>query len=44
MISKLLREGQNVALVDFDTNEDVGDISKPLSHSSLVKKAVLLMF
>lgn len=40
-LRRMLEEGVRVALVDFDTNEDVSDLSRPLAHSSLVKQAVL---
>ena len=32
-----LSQRQPVVLLDFDTNTDVDNISKPLSHASLVK-------
>lgn len=35
-ISKLSQE-KTVILLDYDTNEDVEDASKPLSHASLIK-------
>lgn len=41
LISGLLKEGQKVVLLDFDTNDDIEDISRPLSHASLIKQAVL---
>ena len=29
-----------VALLDYDTNEDVENTAKPLSHASLIKAAL----
>lgn len=34
---KLLNEGKTLVFLDYDTNEDVEDPSKPLSHASLIK-------
>lgn len=34
----LLEEGKTIVFLDYDTNEDVFDPSKPLSHASLIKK------
>ena len=31
----------NIVLLDYDTNESVEDTSKPLSHASLIKKAII---
>jgi hypothetical protein len=35
-IAKLSKE-KAVVLLDYDTNEDINDASKPLSHASLIK-------
>jgi hypothetical protein len=32
----LVKSGRNVVLLDYNTNTDVEDVSKPLSHASLV--------
>lgn len=37
-LREMLESGKNIAFVDFDTNEDIEDVSKPLSHASLIKK------
>ena len=34
---KLLDEGKTIVFLDYDTNENVFDSSKPLSHASLIK-------
>lgn len=34
-----LLKSQPVVLLDFETNDDVEDASKPLSHAGLVKRA-----
>ena len=34
---KQLSENQTVILLDYDTNSDINDSSKPLSHASLIK-------
>ena len=34
----LLEEGKTIVFLDYDTNEDIFDPSKPLSHASLIKK------
>ena len=35
---QLLNEGKTIVFLDYDTNEDIEDRSKPLSHASLIKK------
>ena len=35
---KLLSEGKTLVFLDYDTNEDIEDWHKPLSHASLIKK------
>lgn len=42
LLRGLVREGKRVVLLDYDVNEDVEDVRKPLSHASLVKRWVLL--
>lgn len=37
----LLREGKTIVFLDYDTNEDIDNPSKPLSHASLIKKYLL---
>lgn len=37
LLRGLLHEGNKLALLDYETNEDVNDTSKPLSHASLIK-------
>lgn len=34
----LLKEGKTIVFLDYDTNEDIFDPSRPLSHASLIKK------
>jgi hypothetical protein len=34
---KLLNEGKTIVFLDYDTNENEEDASKPLSHASLIK-------
>lgn len=41
LLKGLVREGNHVVLLDYEVNEDIADVSKPLSHASLVKKAIL---
>lgn len=36
----LLAEGNKLAFLDYDTNENVDDPQKPLSHASLIKAAL----
>jgi hypothetical protein len=31
----------DLVLLDFTTNEDIGDLSKPLSHASIIKQVIL---
>jgi hypothetical protein len=33
-------ERRNIVLLDYGTNADVGDVSRPLSHASLVASYV----
>lgn len=37
ILSKFISEGRTLVLLDFDTNSDIEDVSKPLSHASLIK-------
>lgn len=37
-LQEIIESGKNIAFLDFDTNEDIEDVSKPLSHASLIKK------
>lgn len=41
LLKGLLAEGNKVALIDFDVNPNVEDTSKPLSHASIIKTALL---
>lgn len=36
-----LRKHEKLVLLDYETNEDIENTSKPLSHASLIKKALL---
>lgn len=36
-LRKLNEQGETIVLLDYDTNGDVNDASKPLSHASLIK-------
>ncbi|MBR6181216.1 MAG: hypothetical protein IKQ77_08400 [Prevotella sp.] len=36
----LLKAGKTIVFLDYDTNDDVDDPSKPLSHASLIKRFV----
>ena len=36
----LLRAGKTIVLLDYDTNGDIEDPSKPLSHASLIKRYI----
>ena len=36
----LLEEGKTIVFLDYDTNEDIENASKPLSHASLIKKYI----
>jgi hypothetical protein len=38
---KLMSQTRTVVLLDYDTNEDIENSSKPLSHASLIKNYVL---
>lgn len=40
ILRKLLSEGRTLVLLDYDTNPDVQDPSKPLSHASLIKSYI----
>jgi len=37
----LLKEGKTLVFLDYDTNENIEDASKPLSHASLIKAYLL---
>lgn len=37
----LLKEGKTIVFLDYDTNENIEDGSKPLSHASLIKSYLL---
>lgn len=36
----LLKEGKTIVFLDYDTNEDIDNPSKPLSHASLIKRYI----
>lgn len=36
----LLEEGKTIVFLDYDTNENIEDASKPLSHAALIKKYI----
>lgn len=38
---KIMSKSCTVVLLDYDTNEDIENGSKPLSHASLIKKYIL---
>lgn len=38
---KKLSTERTVVLLDYDTNEDIDDEKKPMSHAGLIKKYVL---
>ena len=38
---QLFNEGKTIVFLDYDTNEDIDDPKKPLSHASLIKKFLL---
>lgn len=38
-----IAQNKDLVLLDYTTNEDLEDISSPLSHASLIKKALLNM-
>ena len=38
---KVMSQSRTVVLLDYDTNENIEDASKPLSHASLIKKYIL---
>lgn len=40
LLRGLLQEGKQIMLLDYETNEDIDDTSKPLSHASLIKAAL----
>jgi hypothetical protein len=40
LLKGLIKEGQKIALIDYDVNEDVQNTTKPLSHASLIKAAL----
>ena len=39
-MKKASDEGKTIVLLDYDTNEDVENAKKPLSHASLIKAYV----
>lgn len=41
LLKGLVAEGNRLALLDYETNEDVDDPRKPLSHASLVKRCIM---
>lgn len=41
LIKGLVEEGNHVILLDYDTNENVENTDKPLSHAGLIKKYVM---
>lgn len=41
LLRGLLNEGQNICFLDYDTNEDVENTQKPLSHASLIKRNLI---
>lgn len=38
MLLDILKQGKTLVLLDFNTNEDIEDSKKPLSHASLIKR------
>ena len=38
---KIMSQSRTVVLLDYDTNEDIENTSKPLSHASLIKNYIL---
>ena len=38
---QLLKAGKTIVFLDYDTNEDIENYRKPLSHASLIKKFLL---
>ncbi len=38
---QLLKEGKTIVFLDYDTNEDIEDPKKPLSHASLLKRSIV---
>jgi hypothetical protein len=36
-----MNQTKTVVLLDYDTNEDIENSSKPLSHASLIKNYIL---
>ena len=38
---QLLEAGKTIVFLDYDTNEDIENPAKPLSHASLIKKYLL---
>lgn len=41
LLRGLLAEGHRIALLDYETNANVEDVERPLSHASLIKAALL---
>lgn len=41
LLKGLLQEGQKIAFVDFESNEDIENTTKPLSHASLIKHVLV---
>ena len=39
---KVISQTKPVVLLDYDTNEDIENPSKPLSHASLIKNYILV--
>lgn len=37
-LREIIESGKGIVFLDFDTNEDIDDVRKPLSHASLIKK------
>jgi len=35
---RALAETQNIVLLDYETNTDIDNLSKPLSHAGLIKR------
>jgi hypothetical protein len=36
----LLKAGKTIVFLDYDTNGDIEDYTKPLSHASLIKRYI----
>lgn len=41
LVRDLMNKGNNIVLLDYETNEDIEDVSKPLSHASLIKRCLM---